>query len=83
MNDLVDLYTLFFKLVEDYHLEVHYSKDVNYPMDCSMPGFPIHHQPLKFTQTHVNRVGDAMKPSHPLLFPSSPAFNLSQHQGLF
>ena len=53
------------------------------PMDCSMPGFPVHHQLLELTQTHVHRIGDAIQPSHPLLPPSPPAFNLSQHQGLF
>ena len=53
------------------------------PMDCSTPGFPVHHQLPKFTQTHVHRVGDAIQPSHPLSSPSPPAFNLSQHQGLF
>ena len=52
------------------------------PMDCSTPGLPVHHQLLEFTQTHVHRVGDATQPSHPLLSPS-PAFKLSQHQGLF
>ena len=52
------------------------------PMDCSMPGFPVHHQLLELTQTHVHPVGDAIQPSHRLLSPS-PAFNLSQHQGLF
>ena len=52
-----------------------------HPMDCSMPGFPVHHQLWDFTQTHVCRVGDALQPSHPLSSPS-PAFNLSQHQGL-
>ena len=52
------------------------------PMDCSTPGFPVHHQLLELTQTHVHRVGDAIQPSHPLSSPS-PAFNLSQHQGLF
>ena len=51
-------------------------------MDCSTPGFPVHHQLLEFTQTHVHQVGDAIPPSHPLFSPSSPAFNLSQHQGL-
>ena len=51
-------------------------------MDCSMPGLPVHHQLLEFTQTHVHWVSDAIQPSHPLLSPS-PAFNLSQHQGLF
>ena len=53
------------------------------PMDCSTPGLPVHHQLLEFTQTHVHRVGDAIQPSHPLLFPFPPTFNLSQHQGLF
>ena len=52
------------------------------PMDCSTPGFPVHHQLLELTQTHVHRVGDAIQPSHPLSSPS-PAINLSQHQGLF
>ena len=50
-------------------------------MDCSMPGFPVRHQLLEFTQTHVSPVSDAIQPSHPLL-SHSPAFNLSQHQGL-
>ena len=53
------------------------------PKDCSTPGLPVHHQLLEFTQTHAHRVGDAIQPSHPLLSPSPPAFNLSQHQGLF
>ena len=52
------------------------------PMDCSMPGFPVHHQLPDIAQTHVHRVGDAIQPSHPLSSPS-PVFNLSQHQGLF
>ena len=51
-------------------------------MDCSMPGFPVHHQLSEPTQTHVHWVGDAIQPSHPLSSPS-PAFNLSQHQSLF
>ena len=51
-------------------------------MDCSTPGLPVHHQLPEFTQTHVHWVSDAIQPSHPLL-PPSPAFNLSQHQGLF
>ena len=49
------------------------------PMNCSMPGLPVHHQLPKSTQTHVHRVGDAIQPSHPLLSPSPPALNLSQH----
>ena len=53
------------------------------PMDCSSPGFPVHHQLLEPTQTHVHYVYDAIQPSHPLLSPSPPTFNLSQHQGLF
>ena len=53
------------------------------PMDCSTPGFPVHHQLPKLTQTHVHGVGDAIQPSHPLSSPSPLAFNLSQHQGLF
>ena len=53
------------------------------PMDRSVPGFRVHHQLLKLAQTHVHRVGDAIQPSHPLLPPSPPAFNLSQHPGLF
>ena len=52
------------------------------PMDCSMPGLPVHHQLPELTQTHIHQVGDAIQSSHPLLSPS-PAFNLSQHQGLF
>ena len=53
------------------------------PMDCSTLGFPVHHQLLELAQTHVHRIGDAIQPSHPLLSPSPPVFNLSQHQGLF
>ena len=46
-------------------------------------GLPVHHSPPESTQTHVHRVGDAIQPSHPLSSTSPPAFNLSQHQGLF
>ena len=53
------------------------------PMDCSTPGFPVHHQLPELTQTHIHRVSDAIQPSHPLSPHSPPAFNLSQHQGLF
>ena len=53
------------------------------PMDCSMPGLPVHHQLPEVAQTHVHRVSEVIQPSHPLLSPSPPAFNLSQHQGLF
>ena len=53
------------------------------PINCSMPGLPVHHQLPKLTRTHVHWVGDAIQPSHPLLSPSPPTFNLPQHQGLF
>ena len=52
-------------------------------MNRSMPGLPVHHQLLEFTQTHAHRVVDAIQPSHPLSSPSSPAPHPSQHQGLF
>ena len=53
------------------------------PVDCSTPDFPVHHQLPELTQTHVRQVGDDIQPSLPLLSPSPPTFNLSQHQGLF
>ena len=53
------------------------------PMNCRTPGLPVHHQLLEFTQIHFHRVGDAMKPSHPLSSPSPPAPNTFQHQSLF
>ena len=52
------------------------------PMDCSKPGFPVHHLP-EFAQIRVHWIGDTIQPSHPLSLPSPPAFSLSQHQGLF
>ena len=52
-------------------------------MDCSTPGLPVCHQLPELSQTHVRWVSDAIQPSHPLSSPSSPAFNVSQHQGLF
>ena len=48
-----------------------------------LQGFPVLHHLLEFAQTHVHWVGDAIQPSHPLLLPSPPALNLSQHQSLF
>ena len=53
------------------------------PMECSMPGFPVHHQLPEFAQTHVHWISGAIQPSHPVSSLSPPAFNLSQHQGLF
>jgi len=52
-------------------------------MDCSTPGHPVHHQLPEFTQTPAHWVSDAIQPSHPLLSPSPPTFNLSQNQGLY
>ena len=56
---------------------------LRHPMDCSMPGIPVHHQLLEPTQTQDHCVSDAIQPSHPWLSPSPPAINLSQNQGLF
>ena len=53
------------------------------PMNCSTPGLSVHHQLPELTQTHVHRVDDVIQPSHPLLSPSPPAPNSSQHQSLF
>ena len=48
------------------------------PMDCSMPGFPVHHQLPELTQTHVHQAGDAIQPSHTLSSPSPPSFSLAK-----
>ena len=48
-----------------------------------MPGLPVHYQLQELAEIHVHKVGDIIQPSHPLLSSSPPAFNLSQHQGLF
>ena len=53
------------------------------PMDCSTPGFPVHHQLLELAHIHVHWVGDAVKSSHPLSSLLPPAFNLSQHLRIF
>ena len=53
------------------------------PVDCSMPGFPVHHQLLELTQTHGHQVSGAIQPSHPLSSTFPPALQFSQHQGLF
>ena len=66
---------------------VHFScsvmSDPLWPVDCSTPGFPVHHQLPEPTQTHVHQVQDAVQPAHPLSSSSPPAINRSQHQGLF
>ena len=53
------------------------------PMDCSRPSVPVLHHLLELAQTHVHQASEAIQPSDPLSSPSPPAFNLSQHQGLF
>ena len=53
------------------------------PVSCSTPGLHVRHELPEFTQTHVHWVSDTIQPSHPLLSPSPPTFNLSQHQGHF
>ena len=53
------------------------------PMDCSMPGIPVHHQFPELAQTHVHRVSDAIQPSHPLPSPSPPAFTFIPASGSF
>ena len=52
------------------------------PMDCSTPGFPVHHHRPELAQAQIHRVGDAIQPSHPLPSPSL-AFNFSKYQGIF
>ena len=85
-----------FRLVASFHIYsyycIHWSHQFKFssvaqlcltlcdPMNCSMPGLPVHHQLLEFTQTHIHRVGDAIQPSHPLSSPSPPVPNPSQHQ---
>ena len=53
------------------------------PINCSTPGLPVHYQLMEPTQTHVYHISDAIQTSYPFSSPSPPAFNLSQHQGLF
>ena len=85
----LDLNLFFYLQIFVYHDEVQFTLVAQLcptlcdPMDCSMPGFPVHHQLPEFTQTQVHWVGDANQPSHPLSSPSLPSFNLSQHQGIF
>ena len=66
-----------------FHLFAQSCPTLHDSMNHSTPGFPVHHQLPESTQIHVHWVGDAIKPSHPLTFPSPPALNLSWHQGLF
>ena len=72
----VCVYTQFISVTQSYPILCN-------PMNHSTPGIHVHHQLPEFAQTHVHRVGDAIQSTYPLLSPSPPAFNLSQHQGLF
>ena len=88
-NFLGNLHTVFHRDCSSFYIPIQLSSVAQScltlcnPMDCSTPAFPVHHQLPEFTQTHVHWVGDAIQLSHPLLTPSFPAFNLSQHQDLF
>ena len=94
MNKLINLVlSVYFKIefFKAFHFSSHHFSSVQSlscvrlcnPMDCSTPRFPVHHQFPELAQTHVHWVGDAIQPSHLLLSPFPPTFNLSQHQGLF
>ena len=88
-EDLPDLLELTPKKDVLFIIEVQFSSFIQLcptlckPMECSRPGFPVHHQLPEFTQTQVQWVDDAIQPFHLLSSPSPPALNLSQHQGLF
>ena len=78
------VFFFFFPIVSPVHFSYSVvSNSLQNPNNCSTLGFPVHHQLPELVQIHVHRVGDAIQPSHPLLSPSPPTFNLSQHQGLF
>ena len=90
MFSLCNMYktSIYFSFKEKFLMSVQFSSSVMsssllpYPMDCSMPGFAVHHQIPELAQTHGHWVGDTIQPSYPLSSPS-PAFSLSQNQGLF
>ena len=81
----VSTVTMILFFLTDFSVQLSHSvvSDFCDPMEGSTPGFPVQHQLPEFTQTHVHWVGDAIQPSHPLLSPPPPTFNLSQQQGLF
>ena len=90
----VGIKVIFFLLFLSHELMINLSNHIQFssaaqscptlcdPMDCNMPGFSVHQLP-EHAQTHVLCVCDVIQPSYPLSSPSPPAFNLSQHQGLF
>ena len=83
MHFFLEIGTVILKLISSVSTVTQSCPNLCDPMNCSTPGLSVHHQLLESTQTHVHRVGDAIQPSCPLLSPSPPALNLSQHQGLF
>ena len=80
---LLTLYKLNMKIINMYISSVQSCPTLYDLTDCSIPGFPVHSPLLELAQTHVHQVSDPIHPSHLLSSPCSPAFNLSQHQGLF
>ena len=81
--DIVSLLCLKYGITVQFSLATQSCPTLCDPIDCSTPSFPVHHQLPQPTQTHVDQVGNAIQASHLLLSPSPPAFNLSQHKGLF
>ena len=57
----------------EFNSVTHWCPTLCNPMDCSTPGFPLHHQLPELAQTHIHRISDAIQPSHPLSSLSSPA----------
>ena len=81
---LLFLYFFFFwEEFENFSLATQSCSTLWDPMDCSTPGFPVHHQLPELAQTHVHWVSDTIQPSYLLLSRSPPAINLSQDQGFF
>ena len=83
MHFFLEIRTVILKLISSVSTVTQSCPTLCDPINRSTPGLSVHHQLLESTQTHVYRVGDAIQPSCPLLSPSPPALNLSQHQGLF
>ena len=97
LNDLYNIHILhyIYNIISLLHIHQHMNSSVQFisvaqlcptlcdPLHCNTAGLPVHDQLPEHTQTHVYSVGNAIQPSHPLLSPFPPAFNLSQHQGLF
>ena len=79
----INLFKSYYFFLQSVQFSLSVMSDSLQHMDCSIPGFPVHHQLPELAQTHVHWVGDDIQTSHPLLSLSPPAFNLSRHQGLF